>query len=98
MKASLNKILDTIQKTITVVYVIPYVIKINHYLNPPVAAPNKQKLKRVFWSLLLHMFLTIKNGCSENQKSFLCEKNHFPFYDLVKKINIAADNAFFGNY
>ena len=32
------------------------------------------------------MFLPIKNGRSENQKSFLCEKNHFPFYGQVKKM------------
>ena len=25
------------------------------------------------------MFLPTKNGRSENQKSFLCEKNHYPF-------------------
>ena len=49
------------------------------------AAPNKKKLKGVFGSLLLQMFLPIKNGRSENQKSFLCEKNHFPFYGQVKK-------------
>ena len=32
------------------------------------------------------MFLSIENGRSENQKSFLCEKNHFLFYGQVKKM------------
>ena len=32
------------------------------------------------------MFLPTKNSRSENQKSFLCEKNHFPFYGQVKKM------------
>ena len=32
------------------------------------------------------MLLLTKNGRSENQKSFSCEKNHFLFYGQVKKM------------
>ena len=36
-----------------------------------------------------HMFLPTKTGCSENQKSLFCEKNHFLFSGQVQKMSLS---------
>ena len=35
------------------------------------------------------MFLPTKTGCSENQKSLFCEKNHFLFSGQVQKMSLS---------